>query len=242
MSNIKNFPQSVIEKLNYYVYILIDPINDENFYVGKGTGNRIFAHINDSLKNPMKTDKIDRIHQINKNGHEVRHIILRHGLTEKEAFEVEASAIDLLEIKKLTNIVSGHDSAERGLMSAEDAIMELRAEKIYIVEPSILFRVNTYFKYGMTPDELYEITRGNWGVGVRREKAKYAFCVYRGLVRQVYLIHRWFPVKARSKESKKQKRWRFDGEISEELSHYIGGEVGHYAKKGSRTVFRYLNC
>ena len=56
------------------------------------------------------------------------------------------------------------------------------------------------------------------------------------------LIHRWIPVKARRKESKKQERWRFDGEIAEELSHYIGGEVGHYSKKGSHTSFRYLNC
>lgn len=94
----------------------------------------------------------------------------------------------------------------------------------------------------MTPDELYEITQGNWDIGERREKAKYAFCIYEGIVRQVYLIHRWFPVKARRKKSKKQERWRFDGEIAEELSHYIGSEVGHYSKKGSRTSFRYLNC
>ena len=139
MSKLKEFPQSVIEKLNYYVYLLIDPITEEKFYVGKGNGNRIFAHLNNSLSNPKETDKIKQIRQINKTGHEVRHIILRHGLTEKEALEVEAAAIDLLGLAKLTNIVSGHDSTERGWMSAEDAIMELRAEKIYIVEPSILF-------------------------------------------------------------------------------------------------------
>jgi hypothetical protein len=40
MKRINDFPTSVIENLKFYVYLLIDPINDEVFYVGKGTGNR----------------------------------------------------------------------------------------------------------------------------------------------------------------------------------------------------------
>ena len=241
MSKLHEFPQSVIEKLKYYVYILIDPTTNEKFYVGKGYGNRIFAHINNALKNPLKTDKINRILQINKKGREVDHIILRHGLTEREAFEVEATAIDLLGLEKLTNAVIGHDSGERGWMTANDVIAEFRAEKIIITEPSIIFRPNRLFHYAMTPDELYEITRGNWPIGVKRGKAKYAFCTYKGIVRQVYLIQSWFPVIARSKESKRQNRWCFDGEVAEELSHYIGGEVDQYFKKGSRTTFMYIN-
>jgi uncharacterized protein len=39
------FSQAVCERIGYYVYILKDPRNNLNFYVGKGKGNRIFQHI-----------------------------------------------------------------------------------------------------------------------------------------------------------------------------------------------------
>jgi hypothetical protein len=32
-------------KLKYYVYIYSNPKTDEIFYVGKGKGNRVFAHL-----------------------------------------------------------------------------------------------------------------------------------------------------------------------------------------------------
>jgi hypothetical protein len=40
-----NLTQSTIEKLGYYVYLLIDPRNDKVFYVGKGKGNRVNQHL-----------------------------------------------------------------------------------------------------------------------------------------------------------------------------------------------------
>ncbi len=43
------FPPDVIPKLKTYVCRLIDPRNSETFYVGKGQGNRVFAHIRDEL-------------------------------------------------------------------------------------------------------------------------------------------------------------------------------------------------
>ena len=39
------FPIAVASKLKTYVYRLIDPRNGETFYVGKGKGNRVFAHV-----------------------------------------------------------------------------------------------------------------------------------------------------------------------------------------------------
>ena len=41
----------MIDQLQYYVYRLIDPRTGQTFYVGKGKGNRLYAHINDALKN-----------------------------------------------------------------------------------------------------------------------------------------------------------------------------------------------
>ncbi|MBN1123350.1 MAG: hypothetical protein JXJ17_19930 [Anaerolineae bacterium] len=168
--------------------------------MGKGIGNRIFAHVNDALNNPTSSDKLDRIRAIREQGYNVQHIILRHGLTEKEAFEVEAAVIDLLGIDELTNLVAGHESGERGRMNARDIIAQYNAQPITIDEPTILIIVNRLFRYGMSAEELYEITRGNWVVGPRRNEAKYACTVYRGIVREVYRIHGWFPVDARNPE------------------------------------------
>ena len=39
---------------------LIDPRNGQTFYVGKGKGNRLYAHINDTLKNFDGKSYIDK--------------------------------------------------------------------------------------------------------------------------------------------------------------------------------------
>lgn len=88
MNQIIKFPKPVIEKLGYYVYLLIDPKTNKVFYVGKGTGNRLFAHINAAISSPVESDKLAKIRSIQSKGLEVKHSIIRHGLTEKEAFEV----------------------------------------------------------------------------------------------------------------------------------------------------------
>jgi len=92
----KSFPQEVIDKIQWYVYRLIDPRNGETFYVGKGKGNRIFAHIcqEASVKLDELDPKLERIRDINISGFEVAHIIHRHGLDENTAVEVEAALID----------------------------------------------------------------------------------------------------------------------------------------------------
>ena len=43
--DINEFPPGVIEHLGWYVYRLIDPRDGSTFYVGKGKGNRVFAHM-----------------------------------------------------------------------------------------------------------------------------------------------------------------------------------------------------
>jgi hypothetical protein len=240
MKPINEFPKAVIEKLEYYVYLLIDPETDEIFYVGKGFGNRIFSHLNHAISSPLESDKLDKIRSIQLKDLQVKHIILRHGLSEKEAFEVEGSLIDFIGLEGLTNIVSGHHSDYRGQMSVSEVVIQYDAPKLEITEPALLITVNRLFRRDMNDDEIYEITRGNWVVGERRNKAKFAFTVYNAVVRQVYEIQRWFPVTARSQDAKTQDRWRFDGIVAQDLQHYIGGSVESYT--GAQNPIRYVNC
>ena len=105
---IRKFPPSVCEKIGYYVYLLIDPRTKKVFYVGKGKENRIFQHVYESGRNTDPGEKIGKIREIHAAGQEVEHIVLRHCLTDKEAFEVEAAIIDYIDHETLTNQVRGH--------------------------------------------------------------------------------------------------------------------------------------
>jgi hypothetical protein len=92
-SEAERFPPDVAEKLKTYVYRLIDPRNGETFYVGKGQGNRVFAHIRAEQKDldgDVLDNKLRRIREIRIAGFEVAHVIHRHGMDERTAFEVEA--------------------------------------------------------------------------------------------------------------------------------------------------------
>ena len=48
----------------FYVYVYIDPRNNEEFYYGKGTGSRKLAHLSQEGDN----EKINRIKNIKKEG------------------------------------------------------------------------------------------------------------------------------------------------------------------------------
>lgn len=242
MSVIKEFSPAVIEKIGYYVYLLIDPETNDVFYIGKGTGNRIFAHLNQALTSPEASDKLDKIREIQAKGLEVNHVVLRHGLTEKEAFEVEASLIDYVGIDDLTNIVQGQHSFWRGKMTISEIMALYDAPKIDIKEPVILVTVRQLFERGINDDRLYEITRGDWVLGERRNKAKYAFSVYNGIVRQVYEINNWSPVITKGQTSKIRNRWKFDGIVAQDLQHYVGGCVDNYITRGAQNPVKYVNC
>jgi len=113
------FSQSVIEKIQSYVYFLVDPRSNEVFYVGKGKGNRVFQHAEDALVSEADSDKLGKIREIRAAGKPVQHFILRHGLKDEESLLVEASLIDFIGKGNLTNKQSGHHS-DYGLKSANE--------------------------------------------------------------------------------------------------------------------------
>jgi hypothetical protein len=128
------FPAEIHDKLLYYVYRLIDPRDGSTFYIGKGQGNRVFAHVKGSLifenAEDDKTAKIRIINQIKNADLEPIHIIHRHGMTEEEAFQVEAALIDAT--PGLTNEVGGRNSSDFGPAHAQQLIRRYRMETMAI--------------------------------------------------------------------------------------------------------------
>ena len=87
----------------YYVYVYIDPRNLEEFYFGKGKGNRKEAH----LKDDSDSEKAKTIKAIHKTGLKPIIKVIAKDLTEREAFLIEKTLIWKLG-KTLTNKSSGH--------------------------------------------------------------------------------------------------------------------------------------
>ncbi len=242
------FSPFVSEQLGYYVYLLSDPRTGEVFYVGKGVGNRVFAHVAGALEDHGESDKLDRIRAIHADGLEVQHELLRFGLNERTAFEVEAAAIELLGLDDLTNVVAGHHIGERGRMATDVAISLFEAPPIdSIAEAVLLIRIPRLWYPSMPAEDLFEATHGWWRIGPRREHADYAFAVNRGVVREVYAIESWRPRREGDRgweddvESGRP-RWGFEGRVAEEVAHYRNRSVGHLFKRGEASPVKYVNC
>ena len=104
------FSPETIKSIGCYVYILVDPRGNVPFYVGKGSGNRVYSHVNSVLKNgPTPGDPkeayIDSILKRSTDD-EVIHYIVRYGLTPEHALLIESVLIDIFNHKLNINLNS----------------------------------------------------------------------------------------------------------------------------------------
>lgn len=187
-SDTGSFPAHVIPKLKTYVYRLIDPRNGETFYIGKGQGNRVFTHVQSEQNwdGDDIADKIKRIREIRLSGFEVAHVIHRHGMDDKMAFEVEASLIDAY--PGLTNIAGGSGSSDFGAMHAREIIRRYSAESASFSHRAILISVNR----SAADTSLYEATRYAWKIS--RSKAMQAeviLATLQGLIVGAFIADDW---------------------------------------------------
>lgn len=241
------FPSEVAEKLGYYVYAYLDPANHEIFYIGKGRDNRAFYHLNDLQENR----KVERIKRIRGAGGEPQIEILVYDLTEAEALKIEAICIDLIGFNTLTNLVTGHNSKWGGRRSVEEIIDSFSAEAVEIDEPAIGFFINKTYHYGMSAHELYEMTRGIWRVGERRERTQIALAIYHGIIKEVYEIQAWSPAGKTEYQHRQfddidlNGLYEFVGKVSTVFREkYLCKRIRKDGQiiKGSQNGFHYFKC
>ncbi len=255
---INYFSPEVCDKIGHYVYRLIDPRNGQTFYVGKGQGNRVFAHVNDALENfdginyidkanyeDKISAKIQRIREIKNEGLNVIHVIHRYGMTADEAFEVESALMDAY--PGLTNIQGGHNN-DRGIISAI-SLQRKYSLKVYEEIPDfryILIKVK-WDRVSELQNErsislenaIYEAVRYSWRVNQYTANTyPYVLGVIDGVVEGVYKVkeNSW-------RLSDNGVRYEFDkDDYSDEniIKHFIHKRVPNtYTKKGAANPVQY---
>ncbi len=233
------FPSEVIEKLKTYVYRLIDPRNGETFYVGKGKGNRVFAHIRAEIDGDEPGEKLKRIHEIRAAGFDVAHVIHRHGLDDAAASEVEAALIDAY--PGLTKAVAGSGSNDFGAMHAQEIVNKYKAVPDEFQHRGIIINVNR----SATESSLYDATRYAWKIDAKKAaRAEIVLSVRFGLIIAVFIAEKWLPATVENFPGREPVPGRF-GFIGKEAPDairmaYIGKRLpDEFRKQGAANPIKY---
>jgi uncharacterized protein len=234
------------EDTRFCVYLFRNPLNDEIFYIGEGTIKRVY-----DLKN--RTDEtLKVIEQIRSERKEPKIEILRDGLDNETALMYEGVAIDVIGLDKLTNKKSGKGTKVI-TMPTKELNTHINPKEANITERVLLIRINQLYRSGMDADSLYDATRGVWVIGPRRERAEYAFSVFKGMVKEVYKIKHWYPAGTGATFYKTRpdcnelwtsepQRWEFEGEIAEKdiRDKYLDKSVKRYLTANSQNPIKYV--
>jgi hypothetical protein len=247
------FDEKSKQALRYYVYMLLDPVDNTPFYIGKGVGNRLFQHISFALSEiESYTAKYGKIREIIQKGGSVKHVVIRHGLSENEAYQVEAALIDTLSFCgiDLANLVKGHHSIEKGIMTAEEITRLYNAQPLYEIQKDcVLININRSYERGAGSNSIYLATKETWLIAkTKLPSIKYVLSEYRGLIVEVFEVEHWYS-KSRTKNKTinavkvpvEVTGYGFEGKIApaEIRNLYINKSVAHLKRKGAAQVIRF---
>lgn len=194
-----------------YVYALQDPDDQRIFYVGQGTGNRVFEHLNraEILLQSRKrlSAKFEAIHAVWRRSKDVALVVLAGGLSDREADIVESATLDALSLSangELTNAIAAPHSS---MVRVED----LAALAYPYVNPD-----RPYWKVLLFPvprnrkkKDIYERCRRRWKVARKHrtvsmeECASHAVAIVGGVSLAAYRICKWNRLD--------DKKWEFEG-------------------------------
>jgi hypothetical protein len=222
----------------------VDPRTNTSFYVGKGQGAHVLAHL--GIQDDSRKARL--IAELRAEQRRPRIDILVHDLPdEASAFRLEAVVIDALGLATLPNRVRGYGAERRPLT---EVIAAYRADPIEIAEPTILIRINRRDEPAREDQALSEATRGGGGSGGRRTQAQLAMAVFRQIVRAVYAIDAWHPAGSTPSLPRDQTsvdrlgRWEFTGRPAsrETCLRYVGKSVAGYCTQNVQSPVVYVHC
>lgn len=237
----EEFDKKTAEEIGYYVYCLIDPRTGKPFYIGKGKGNRVFAHARDALEQTDATDKLDAIRDIINSGHRVNYVIVRHGMNEETAFAVETALIDFAGRFELglTNVVLGHKSSAFGIMTTEEIQRKYQAEPLTSLgDGCVIININRTYKRAKGAKSYYDATKESWVINEKRiPSLKYVLSEFGGFIVEVFEVDEagWYKVK----DPRGKVRWGFNGkQAPEEVRNlYLNRKISK--KRGAANPITY---
>lgn len=126
-----------------------------------------------------------------------------------------------------------------------------------VEEPVVAININRqYPRAAGDPEELYQVTRSMWRLNLERaNRARYAFAVYKGVIKEVYEVERWMPASQATRRFWRERenlqgedfaethdgRSEFIGEVAPEeiRKKYVGKKL---PGRPSQNPIRYFNC
>jgi hypothetical protein len=132
-----------------------------------------------------------------------------------------------------------------------------KPKKNFINDPVIAISVNEQYPHCATANDLYTCTRGLWRLDHERAgRAKYAFAIYEGKIKEVYEIEQWLPatkvfsdfwvarleLQGRTVSGDEHiGRYEFIGHVAPERirKKYVGSKL---PKRHSGNPIMYFNC
>lgn len=227
------FDKDVCNSLKHYVYAYYEDENAKKpFYIGKGKDNRCFDHLFEKQNNEKNIKIQDMLKQ-----EKFPYIkILRHGLTEEIAKITEAVLIELFGIEELTNKKSGDHTKIFGQKTINEIISLYSNSKHLdyseLPNDSLIVKIARTFTESMTPQELYEYSRGYWRINPNNKKIDYVLAIHDGIIREVYKVRAWFPagdtmcfINDEEHEKSIKNRYEFVGTIAEDMQHFKGKRI-----------------
>ncbi len=125
-----------------------------------------------------------------------------------------------------------------------------------IAEPVVAISINRQHPYAKNAEDLYQATRSMWRLNrARAGRARYAFAVYQGVIKEVYEIERGLPASEATRQYWRERegsqgddfqethdgRSEFSGEVAPEAlrKKYVGRRL---PVRHSQNPIRYFNC
>jgi hypothetical protein len=109
-----------------------------------------------------------------------------------KAFDIDAT-LDLNDPLDLDATILIDDSTDE-TPEVTKPTRKPKPKKNFINDPVIAISVDEQFPHCETENDLYTCTRGLWRLDHERAgRAKYAFAIYKGAIKEVYEIEQWLP-------------------------------------------------
>lgn len=154
----------------------------------------MFNHVEEAVSGDRASLKLDTIREIRSLGLDVKHYIVRHGISQDVAFEIESTLIDFLTYqefnleKVLSNVVAGHHAWNRGIKSIDEISTLYDCKEIELAKEDKIICININKTYvNNQRADIYDATRHYWRININRaRRATHVLAICRGIVRAVF--------------------------------------------------------